>query len=128
VRPHPGRRAATKARPPESGSPAAAAGLNWVDAASTERLNVTKGPDCGSCHKPLFTAHSTALDERGFAQLEPKVRLAKVNTDQAQSLGARHSIRSIPTLALFMNGRELARRAGAMGEGDIVRWVQAQLR
>ncbi|HEY8047647.1 MAG TPA: thioredoxin family protein, partial [Ramlibacter sp.] len=61
------------------------------------------------------------------AQLEPHVRLAKVNTDEAQELGARLNIRSIPTLALFVNGREVARQAGALGAGDIVRWTRAQL-
>jgi thioredoxin 2 len=79
-------------------------------------------PWCGPCRQmaPSF--------EQAAAQLEPHVRLAKVNTDQAQSLGARYQIRSIPTLALFMNGREVARQAGALGAADIVRWTQAQLR
>jgi thioredoxin 2 len=55
------------------------------------------------------------------------VRLAKVNTDETQSLGARFNIRSIPTLALFVGGREVARQPGAMGKADIVRWVRSQL-
>jgi thioredoxin 2 len=55
------------------------------------------------------------------------VRLAKVDTEQAQALGARLAIRSIPTLALFVNGREVARQAGAMGAADIVRWTRAHL-
>jgi thioredoxin 2 len=59
--------------------------------------------------------------------LEPHVLLAKVNTDEAQALGARLQIRSIPTLALFVGGREVARQAGAMGAADIVRWTQQQL-
>jgi thioredoxin 2 len=53
--------------------------------------------------------------------------VAKVNTEEAQNLGARYNIRSIPTLALFLNGREIARQAGAMGAADIVRWTEAQL-
>jgi thioredoxin 2 len=79
-------------------------------------------PWCGPCRMmaPAF--------EQAAQQLEPRVRLAKVNTDEAQALGARLGIRSIPTLALFAGGREVARQAGAMGAGDIVRWVQAQLR
>jgi thioredoxin 2 len=66
-----------------------------------------------------------------FAQaaqlLEPQVRLAKVNTEAEQNLGARHGIRSIPTLALFHGGREIARQPGAMGAQDIVHWVRAHL-
>jgi thioredoxin 2 len=55
------------------------------------------------------------------------VRLVKVNTEEAQALGARLNIRSIPTLALFVNGREVARQPGAMGAADIVRWTRSQL-
>jgi len=61
-------------------------------------------------------------------QLEPQVRLAKVNTEAEQGLGAQYSIRSIPTLALFRGGREIARQPGAMGAQDIVNWVRSQLR
>jgi thioredoxin 2 len=79
-------------------------------------------PWCGPCRQmaPAF--------EQAAAQLEPHVRLAKVNTDEAQSLGARFQIRSIPTLALFVNGREVARQPGAMGAGEIVRWARAHMR
>ncbi len=57
--------------------------------------------------------------------LEPRVRLAKVNTENEQTLGAKYNIRSIPTLVLFSGGREVARQSGAMGTQDIVRWVQS---
>jgi thioredoxin 2 len=59
-------------------------------------------------------------------QLEPRVRLAKVNTESEQALAARFGIRSIPTLALFKGGREVSRQPGAMGTSDIVRWVQSR--
>jgi thioredoxin 2 len=77
-------------------------------------------PWCGPCRQmaPAF--------EQAAAQLEPKMRLVKVDTEAAQNLGARFNIRSIPTLALFANGREVARQAGAMGAADIVRWALAQ--
>ena len=76
-------------------------------------------PWCGPCRMmaPAF--------EQAAATLEPEVRLAKLNTEEAQATAARFGIRSIPTLALFRNGREVARQAGAMGAGDIVRWVRA---
>lgn len=63
--------------------------------------------------------------EQAAAQLEPHFRLAKVDTEQEQTLGARYGIRSIPTLAVFHQGREVKRQAGAMGLSDIVRWARA---
>ncbi|MCF6234840.1 MAG: thioredoxin TrxC [Gammaproteobacteria bacterium] len=63
--------------------------------------------------------------EQAAAQLEPHVRLAKVDTEAEQSLGAQFGIRSIPTLMLFKDGREIARQPGAMGAGDIVNWVRS---
>ncbi len=57
------------------------------------------------------------------AELEPQVRVAKLNTDAAQKVAAEFDIRSIPTLMLFKGGREVARQAGAMGKADIIRWV-----
>ena len=58
-------------------------------------------------------------------KLEPEIRLAKLNTEEAQELGARYNIRSIPTLAIFKNGREVARQAGAMDVAGIVSWARA---
>jgi thioredoxin 2 len=79
-------------------------------------------PWCGPCRTmaPWF--------EQAAAQLEPRVRLAKVDTEAVPNLAARFNIRSIPTLALFVGGREVARQAGAMGAADIVRWVQSHVR
>ncbi|HSH28482.1 MAG TPA: thioredoxin TrxC [Thiohalobacter sp.] len=78
-------------------------------------------PWCGPC-KTMAPQFSQAA-----RQLEPQLRLAKVNTEGEQSLAARLGIRSIPTLALFARGRELARQPGAMGAADIVRWVEQYL-
>ncbi|MBP9061725.1 MAG: thioredoxin TrxC [Rhodoferax sp.] len=79
-------------------------------------------PWCAPCRQmaPAF--------EQAAAQLEPKVRLVKVDTEAVPGLGGRFNIRSIPTLALFSNGKEVARQAGAMGAADIVRWTLGQRR
>lgn len=75
---------------------------------------------CGPCRMmaPAF--------EEAAAKLEPRVRLAKVNTEEAQDLAARYAIRSIPTIVLFRGGREVARQAGAMNTGQILQWVRGQ--
>ena len=61
------------------------------------------------------------------SKLEPGVRLAKLDTEQAQALATHYNIRSIPTLALFKNGREVARQAGAMDVTGIVQWTKSKL-
>ena len=78
-------------------------------------------PWCGPCRMmaPEF--------ERAAAQLEPAVRLVKVNVDEEPALAQRFQTRSIPTLVLAFQGRELARAAGARSAAPLVQWVQAEL-
>jgi thioredoxin 2 len=65
--------------------------------------------------------------EAAASRLEPRARLAKVNTEDEQGLAMRFGIRSIPTLAIFVAGQERARQAGAMDASGIVRWVESHL-
>ena len=65
--------------------------------------------------------------EAAARELEPQVLLIKLNSETEQATASRLAIRGIPTMILFSNGRELARTSGAMGTGQIVRWVQGQL-
>jgi thioredoxin 2 len=78
-------------------------------------------PWCGPCRAmaPQF--------ERAAQRLEPRVRLAKVNTDEQQELAGRFGIRGIPTMILFRHGREIARQSGALDSGAIERWVSDAL-
>jgi thioredoxin 2 len=62
--------------------------------------------------------------EQAAAQLEPNIRLVKLNTEAVQGIGQQYNIRSIPTMVMFLNGREIARQSGAMMSGDIVRWAE----
>jgi len=74
-------------------------------------------PWCGPCVQmaPQLSAATT--------RLEPQIRVAKVDIQAHQDIGAEHAIQSIPTLALFHGGREIARTQGAKGAMDIVRFV-----
>jgi thioredoxin 2 len=79
-------------------------------------------PWCGPCRMmaPAF--------EQAAGLLEPQMRLAKLNTEEAQALAARFNIRSIPTLALFVGGKEVARQAGAFRTAaDIADWARSHL-
>jgi thioredoxin 2 len=75
-------------------------------------------PWCGPCKMmaPAF--------EQAAADLSPFARLAKLNTEDEQSIGAQMNIRSIPTMVIFKNGKEVARQAGAMSVSDIKSWVR----
>ena len=78
-------------------------------------------PWCGPC-KMMAPAY-----EQAATQLEPEIRVAKLNTEDARAIAAQYQIRSIPTLALFRGGQEIARQPGAMGAADIVRWATSHV-
>ena len=78
-------------------------------------------PWCGPCK--VMAPHF----EAAARELEPVVRLGKVGTQAVPELGARHAIRSIPTLVLFRGGREVARQSGAIGAPQIVQWARDHL-
>lgn len=74
---------------------------------------------CGPCKMMAPVFAQTASD------LATRARFAKVETEAEQALAARYGIRSIPTLAIFRNGQEIARQAGAMDGANLKRWLAA---
>ena len=61
------------------------------------------------------------------AEFDTRIRLAKVNTEEAPALAARYGIRSIPTLVVFKKGRETDRLSGAVSAPQLTAWIQRQL-
>jgi thioredoxin 2 len=78
-------------------------------------------PWCGPCRE-MGPAYAAAARE-----LEPQVRLIKLNSDDEQAVASRLGIQGIPTMILFQGGREVARTSGAMSATQIVRWVRDRL-
>jgi thioredoxin 2 len=76
-------------------------------------------PWCGFCRK-MAPAY-----EEAAARLQPRVRLAKINSDRESTLAAQYGVQGLPTLVLFRGGREIARQSGAMTADQIVAWTRA---
>lgn len=78
-------------------------------------------PWCGPCRMmaPAF--------EQAAEQLEPQVRLLKLNTEEEQAAASQFGIRGIPTMILFAGGREVNRVSGAMDAGGIINWTRQAL-
>ena len=96
------------------------AGFNRFVAKSDQPLLVDYwAPWCGPCKMmaPVF--------EQAASQLEPEFRLVKVNTEIERNLAGRMRIQSIPTMAIYKDGKEVIRQPGAMPLGDLINWARA---
>ncbi|MDO9190445.1 MAG: thioredoxin TrxC [Sulfurimicrobium sp.] len=74
-------------------------------------------PWCGPCKMmaPVFSQVA--------AEVKTRFRFIKINTEVEQALAQQFTIRSIPTLAIFRNGEEVDRVAGAMDAGSLKKWL-----
>lgn len=78
-------------------------------------------PWCGPCQQfaPIFSQFA--------AQTKTQLALLKLDTEANQQAGMTYNIRSIPTLAIFKDGKELARMSGALPLPQLQQWVSQQL-
>ncbi len=130
-----------------------------VNQFSIEKLDAT--PQCGMCHKPLFSGKPIAVNSErlikhiknsglpvlidfwapwcgpclSFAPIYEQfaetvgnqLRVLKIDTQANEQAGIDFNIRSIPTLALYLNGEEKGRMSGGLGIGHLQKWVVEQL-
>lgn len=77
---------------------------------------------CGPCR--MMAPHFA----RAAGELEPRLRLAKLDTEAATDVAGRYGIRSIPTLIVFDHGQEVARQSGAMDFRALLDWLAPMAR
>jgi thioredoxin 2 len=77
-------------------------------------------PWCGPC-RMMAPAY-----EKIAQRMEPELRVVKLNTEEAQGIAEQYNIQSIPTIALFKGGHEVARKLGAMDAVLMEAWVKAK--
>ena len=75
-------------------------------------------PWCGPCRQMAPAFEEAALN------MPLKAQFLKVNTEEEAQLGARFGIRSIPTLILFKDGKEIERLSGALSASRLQSWVK----
>jgi thioredoxin 2 len=74
-------------------------------------------PWCGPCQ--AMAPHFAEASDR----LQPAFRFAKLNSDEAPNIATRLGIRSIPTVVVFHQGREIGRQSGLMDVNRLTQWL-----
>ena len=78
-------------------------------------------PWCGPCRLVAPVVEQLARDRAG------RLKVVKVNADEAPAVSGRLGVRGIPTLVLFRDGREIARLTGAQPADALRRWLDQHL-
>ena len=78
-------------------------------------------PWCGPCQSMAPNFEAAAKNFSG------KVRFAKLNTENEQSIAGEKGIRSIPTIILYKGGKEIDRISGALDANNLTQWVNSKI-
>ena len=78
-------------------------------------------PWCGPCRMIAPTIEQLA------GELAGRIKVAKLNTDENPMTASRFNVRSIPTLLVLKDGKEIDRLVGAMPKQEILRRLQSLL-
>jgi thioredoxin 1 len=76
---------------------------------------------CGPCRMVLPIVEEIAVELQG------KVKVCKVNVDQAQELAAKYNVMSIPTLIIFKHGEPVEEMVGALPKQAMLNKLKAYM-
>ena len=76
---------------------------------------------CGPCRMI-----GPALEEIA-TEMNGKVKIAKLNVDENPGVASKYGIRSIPTLMVFKDGKQVATKTGAGPKSELSRWINASV-
>jgi len=74
---------------------------------------------CGPCRMIAPALEEIATEMTG------KVKIAKLNVDENPGVASKYGIRSIPTLMMFKDGKQVATKTGAGPKSELSRWISA---
>lgn len=78
-------------------------------------------PWCGPCQ--TIAPHVEEIAK----EMEGKLKVAKLNIDDASDIATRYTVMSIPTLLIFKEGKIMGKKVGAMNKRDLAKFVQSYI-